>query len=419
MKLAMAGSAVAQAFNALTGIVVMPVYMALMGEEAFGLVGVFVMVQSVTQLLDFGITPVVAREASLFAAGKSSASVLWRKIRSVELFMAGVAAFAILIVFVSRHWISTGWLTAGEIPAMDIATSLFLMVVASAIRWIGGLYRGILFGLEKHSIVNGFSITFTCLRFLAVVPVLYLYDSGAVTFFAFQCVISVAEICTYRILVYRTLPRRQAGEQPSLAHFKNTIYLAKDIGVLSVLWVLLTQVDKVVLSHTLTLEGFGRFSLAVMAASVFFIVLPTLNQVIQPRMTILVAQQRDEELATFYRLVTQCLSAVFVAAGSVFALYAEPILTIWTNDAVVAEDVAAVLSWYSLANVIVVLLVPSFLLQFAHGDLSLHVRGNLVLLGLLLPLGIVAATHWGPVAVGICYVSARLLFLGMSASYTI
>lgn len=411
MKIALAGSLSAQVYNALAGVLVMPVYLRLMGDEAFGLIGVYFVLQALLQLLDFGITPTLARDVSLVSAGQRSPLQMWLHLRSIEFLFAFIAILLLVCAYFYRDWLAASWLNAEQLPVDLVGKCLFWMAAASLLRWVSGIYRGSLCGLEMHGYVNVLTILFTSLRFLLVIPFLYYVDSGPLAFFVYQCAVSVGELLVFRIVGYRHLPRRTEIRRVRLQDLWEPLQLAKQIGILSAIWILLTQLDKFILSRTMSLEEFGGFSLATMAAGVFFLGLPTLNQVVQPRMTILVAQGQRGELVRLYRLTGQILAALLSTVGGALALNAEPVLALWTQDPWLAGEISDILVWYTCANVLAVMILPSFLLQFAHGDVGLHIKGNLLAVALQLPIIALAAIYSGPVAVAQSVVIVRLLML--------
>jgi len=46
------------------GIVILPLYLQYLGEEAFGLVGFFIVLQAWMQLLDMGISPMLSQQTA-------------------------------------------------------------------------------------------------------------------------------------------------------------------------------------------------------------------------------------------------------------------------------------------------------------------------------------------------------------------
>jgi len=175
--------------------------------------------------------------------------------------------------------------------------------------------------------------------------------------------------------------------------------------------VFLTQIDKLILSRVLSLEAFGYFSLAVAVAGGVLILTPPLSQVLQPRMIILAAQNRRDELQDLYHTATQSAAVVLFVLGGGLALFAEPLLSVWIGNSTVATEAAPILFWYGLTNALIGLLVLPFMLQFAYGYLRLHVAGNILLALTLLPSLVFASLQLGAVGAGKVLLIANLLFL--------
>lgn len=58
-----------QIYVTLVGIAVVPLYIKYMGAEAYGLVGVFTLLQTLFNMLDMGLSPTVARETARLSGG--------------------------------------------------------------------------------------------------------------------------------------------------------------------------------------------------------------------------------------------------------------------------------------------------------------------------------------------------------------
>src|SRR5256885_8732449 len=84
-----------QVYVALIGIAMVPLYLKYMGIEAYGLVGFFAMVQAWSQVLDFGLSPTLGREAAKFNAGVTPAESLNMFLRLLEIIF-GVVGVAII-----------------------------------------------------------------------------------------------------------------------------------------------------------------------------------------------------------------------------------------------------------------------------------------------------------------------------------
>lgn len=411
LKVSLISSYLSQAYISLIGIALMPVYLHYMGVEAFGLIGFSIMLQGWLQLLDLGLTPTLSREMSLFRAGSQSAEDTWERLRSLEWILGGLVVLCLLGFWLGQKWIATDWLKLKTLDPALVTACIFLMGLSGALRWLTGLYRAGLIGLEKQLWVNSALALFTTFKFIAVIPILTITASPSLVFFQFQALVGCVELVVFAWMLYQALPGRSSSILPSLIALKIMWPTASAMAFMAGMWVFLTQLDKLVLSKILSLEAFGYFSLAVAVAGGVFVLIPPLSQVLQPRMIILAAQGRSDELQTLYHTATQLATVALLVLGCGLAVFAEPLLWVWTGNWTVAIEAAPILFWYGLTNTLIGLLVFPFMLQFAHGYLRLHVLGNILLAITLLPSLIFAALRLGAVGAGKVLFVANLLFL--------
>jgi O-antigen/teichoic acid export membrane protein len=404
-------SYVAQAYISLIGILLMPVYLNHMGVEAVGLIGFFLMLQAWLQLLDLGLSQTLSRDMSLFQVGSLEVADVWQRLRSLEWLLGLISAIAIAVILLVKDWVATDWLSLGKLPFTEVANSVAAMAIAAALRLYAGIYRASLIGLGRQIWVNGATVIFSSLKFVGVLPLLIYWSSAPSTFFVYQAIVGGLELLVFAWMMYRTLPANPTGFVPSLRALQLMLPMAGAMAFSALMWSLVTQADKLILSRLLSLEAFGYFTLGALVASGVLMLIPPLNQVLQPRMTMLLSESRDDELRDLYQQATQLVTAVFFAIGGLMALFAEPLLLAWTGDTTAAQMAAPILFWYGLANATIGLLLLPFLLQFAHGRLRLHVIGNAILAVLFLPMMVIAAVRFGGAGAGAALLIANLAFL--------
>lgn len=411
MRRALLASYATQGYVGLMGLVLMPVYLRYMGTEAFGLVGFFVSLQAWLQLLDLGLSPSLSREMSLYRSGVLAADEARARVRSLECLLGGLALLSVSGLVGARDWIADEWLNLGALSVDTVSVCIAWMGAAAGARWVAGVYRAGLAGLERQLSVNAMVAAFATLRFAGVIPLFAFWSAEPQVFFAYQAVIGALELVCFAVLMYRLLPKAASPVLPSWSALREILPVAGAMAFLSGMWVFLTQIDKLILSRALSLELFGYYSIAVAAAGSVLMLVPPLNQVLQPRMTILAAQGRIEDLKQLFCLASQFSAAMFIAAGGALALLADPVLLAWTGSQAVADEAAPVLFWYGLANALIGLLSLPFMLQFAFGHLRLHIVGNLMLGVTLLPALGAAAMYHGAEGAGEVLFAANLLFL--------
>lgn len=410
MKANLIFSYLTQLYISAIGIVLMPLYLRYLGPEGLGLVGFYIMLQAWMPMLDFGLTPVLSREMSRFRAGAITAKEAAVRLRTLETVLGALASFAVVLLWVCGDWIGHSWLSAATLSAKTLQYCVVLIAIAVALRWFSGLQRAVLIGLEKHKLVNGLTAGFATFRFVGVLPLLLYVSSLPEHFFVFQAAAGALELSVFVVVTHHLVPGCK-GVRPDCHVFASMMPMVGSMAFLSVMWVVMTQVDKLILSGLLPLKEYGYFALAVMAAGGVLVLVGPLNQIVQPRLTILAEKGAEDTLVELYRLISQFVVVAFVSLGGCLAFFAEPILLIWSGNAEVAIAAAPVLFWYGLANALIGILVPPFMLQFARGRLGLHVLGNLILLVTLVPALIFAAKYWKGEGAGLVFFVGNMLFL--------
>ena len=400
-----------QIFVTLIGIVMVPLYIKYMGAEAYGLVGFFAMLQAWFNLLDMGLTPTGARETARFHGGALDALTYRRLVRALEGIFLIVALVGGVAMFSASGYIAHDWLQASQLPITEVQKSIEIMAAIIALRWMCGLYRGVISGSERLVWLGGYNSIIATLRFVAVLPALIFIGVTPTIFFSFQLVVALIELVGLMFYAYQHLPKISRNHRLpwDWTPLKPVLKFALTIAFTSSVWVLVTQTDKLVLSKILSLADYGYFTLAVLVASGVMVISGPISGAIMPRMTKLEAEDDHVGVIRVYRQATQ-LVAVFAGAVAVtVAFCAEPLLWAWTGDHALAQKAAPVLSLYALGNGVLAVAGFPYYLQYAKGDLRLHLIGNAVFVMLLIPAIIWAASQYGGVGAGWVWLGMNLL----------
>ena len=190
---------------------------------------------------------------------------------------------------------------------------------------------------------------------------------------------------------------------------KGVTRFALSAAFTSVVWVLVTQTDKLVLSGLIPLTEYAYFTLAVLLASGIALLSSPVTGAILPRLTKLNAQGNEAGLIRLYRDATQLVAVIAVPVVLVLAFFPEQVLTAWTGKMAVVKNAAPVLTLYAVGNGILAFAAFPYYLQVARGNLTLHVIGNLLFVLLFVPLLLVAVNRFGMIGAGYAWIVANLL----------
>lgn len=390
-----------------------PLYIKYMGPEAYGLVGFYAMLQTWFNLLDMGLTPTMARESARFNGGASDSLSYRRLARALESVFFIVALCGGLLLFLAADWIAGRWLNASQLLKAEIVTALRIMAVIVALRWMCGLYRGVITGAERLVWLGAFGSVVATFRFVLILPFLMFVSATPLAFFSFQLGSALLEIASLAWMAYRLLPPVPAGQRIGwdFTSLRPVLTFSLSIAFTSSVWVLVTQADKLVLSTILPLGDYGYFTVAVLVASGIVIISRPISGAIMPRMTRLQAEGRHEELIAVYRRSTQLVAVIAVPVTLVLSLFSRQVLWAWTGDSVLVEKVSPVLALYAIGYGVLAVTAFPYYLQYAKGNLRLHLIGNALFVIILIPTVVWAAVHYGMTGAGWAWLLSNVAFL--------
>lgn len=393
---------VSQGYVTLVGIIMVPLYIRHMGPEAYGLVGFFAMLQVWFNLLDLGLTPTIARETARFHAGAMDALSFRRLVRALEGVFLLVAVAGTAALMAASTTIASEWLQAARLPVSEVQSSVQLMAAIVALRWMCGLYRGIVSGSERLVWLGAYNASIATLRSVPVLAVLMYVSATPTAFFSFQFGVAALELGGLTFFAYRLLPGVSPEQQPpwQWSPLKPVLKFSATIAFTSLAWALVTETDKLVLSRILPLADYGYFSAAVLVASGIIILSAPISSAILPRMARLHAEGKHSELINVYRNATQLVAVVAAPAALVLAVFAKQALWAWTGDVTLVEKAAPVLTLYAAGYGILAISTFPYFLQYATGNLKLHFIGSALMAILLVPLLIWAAMNYGMTGAG-------------------
>jgi O-antigen/teichoic acid export membrane protein len=164
-----------------------------------------------------------------------------------------------------------------------------------------------------------------------------------------------------------------------------------------------------VLSRILPLAEYGYFTAAVLVASGILILSGPVSTAILPRMAKLEAQGLHAQLIDVYRQGTQLVVVIAGALAATLAVRAEPLLWAWTGNRELAEQASPVLALYAIGNGVLAVSAFPYYLQYAKGNLRLHLIGNAIFVTLLVPLVVWAANRYGGTGAGVVWLATNLL----------
>lgn len=399
-----------QGWNALMGLAFVPLYIKYLGVESYGLIGIFALLQAWLTLLDMGMTPTLSREMARLTGGAHEAQSIRDLLRSIEIICFGIAVVIALGIWAASGWLASDWLRAEKLPVGVVAQAFTIMGVVTALRFIENIYRSSILGLQRQVLLNIVLSIMATLRGLGAVGILIWVSPTIKAFFVWQAIVSIITVGLFAAVLYHTLPVAKHAARFSLTALKGIRQFAVGMMTITFLALLLTQVDKILLSRLLTLEAFGYYALAGTVANALYMLPGPVTAAFYPHFTELVARADVAALIAAYHKGAQLVTVLMGTAAIVLIVFGDVVMLLWTANPALARQVVPLVAVLSLGTLLNGLMWFPYQMQLAYGWTSLTVKVNIFAVAVIVPAIFWATPRYG--AIG-----AAWIWVGLNAGY--
>ena len=381
--------------TAVVALLCIPVYVHYLGVEAYGLIGIFASLQVIFSVLDMGLSATLNREFARLSVLEQGAVEQKNLLRTFEYIYGGIATGIGIIIILCAPVISRHWLSATVITPQTMQFALVQMGILLALRWPTALYAGGFNGLQKQVLYNMINTGSELIKAIGAIVVLAFVNNSISSFFYWQIIITCGTLVVLHIILWKSLPITSEKPSFSKALLVQNKAFATGIGATSLLVIILTQADKIILSKLLDLTTFGYFTLAsAIASSIFRIIFPV-SQAVYPRLVQLVHSHKNAELIRTFHAACQFIALAVVPISLLIIFFSKEVVLIWTQDAVVTASVYPLLRILMIGSVCNALVTIPYMLQLAYGWTKLGLYQNLVAIILLIPSMIYLTNLYG------------------------
>jgi len=414
------GYYLSQIYPIALSIIATPFFLRFLGESGYAVITFGNVLLNWATLLELGFSAALSRWLMLQVDNSTRHSADTRSTVSAVFVLSmvvGVLIFGGLAA--SSGWIASHWLNISDADPRDVEPALMAMALMLFGRWAGTVPRAVLYGQRRLVFLAWHSYLFSSLRQIGWIPLLYWWQGGLVQFFLFQVIVSVVEML---VLIWpNQAVLRPAGVRTlrdSVNALRPLAGMAFSLAGTSLLWLLVSQTDRLVLSSMISLHDYGVYSVAMVVAGGIPSLIGPLTLVLLPRLVAEVqASVNERETVLAYRRIVVRMIPLGLSLGFGMAAVAQPLIGMWTGDRMLAAAAAPILAIYALGNGIQVVSGLPYFLQYAKGDLRLHLIGN-VGFALLFLLGmLVMVPVYGAVGAGLCWLLLQIFYSTIWVSF--
>jgi len=222
-------------------------------------------------------------------------------------------------------------------------------------------------------------------------------------FLLWQFGISIINAFLFALFLWRSLPRSENKAEFQTQLLRGIWRFTAGMSGISILSVILTQLDKIILSKLLSLEMFGYYALASLVAMSLGRIFTPVFYSIYPRFTQLVSINDLDELKRLYHKSCQFIAVLILPVAVVIALFSYEVILLWTQNPITAEKTHIIVSVMICGTALNGLMNPPYALQLAFGWTRLPFYANLISVILFVPLTILIVTFFGAIGGAIAW----------------
>lgn len=400
-----------QAYMAVMGFVFVPVFIKYLGIEAFGLIAVFTILQSSLALLDMGMKPALGREMAKFAAGAYDAQSIRDLLRSVEAVAVAMAIIISISALWSAGWVASKWLNLESLPLSAVRHAFVGMGVLCALRFVENIYSGSIAGLQRQVLQSVLSCSLVTARAVGAIAVVVWVSPTVEGFFIWQVLISIITIPILASVVYRELPMSPRPARFSWNSVTGIWRFAGGVMTITLLSLLLTQFDKILLSRLLPLKVFAIYAVAGVLSSALYMLSTPIGAAFYPSFTQLITLREVDALTLAYHQAAQLCAVVMGSAAIVLIIFADTVLSVWTGNPSLARDAAPILRVLALGTLFSGFIGVPYQMQLAYGWTKLIIKMNLVAAALMVPMLFLVVPRYGGIGAAWVWVALNAGYL--------
>ena len=386
-----------------------PLYIGYVGVEAYALVGLFISMQAIFAVLDLGLSAAITREL----AGEDRPHAEKRDLlRTVEAIYWGTAAAAAAIGLALAPYLAV-YVKSSSIPYETLLENFHLIALCLGLQLPVTMYSASLLGMHRQVLLGIVNIVFAVIRVGGTLLALESVAAAPQTIFAWHALSSALQIVVLAGAAWASMPESVSRARVKFATAARLWRFTAGVTGITVMSVLLTQVDKIVLARILPLESFGYYAIAGVVANSLGRFIQPVFQVYFPRFTQLSSRGDSTLLVEAYHQGSQLISVLVLPVAAVFVFFPREVLMLWQGDPAIVANSRLVLAILTAGSAVNALLFMPYALQLAHGWTRLHFAALTMGVILSVPATVLLAARFGGEGAAWVWIAFNAAFLAL------
>jgi O-antigen/teichoic acid export membrane protein len=380
-----------------------------LGDDAVGIIFFALTLNSVLAgAMDLGISSTIVREV---ARTQLSSGYVVALLRTAGLFYWGSYAALTAMLVLAAETIVRVWLNVGTLDPAASEMSLRILAGGSLLALPKSLYASLFKGLQRMDVSNGIDALSMAVQQGGIAAIISL-GGGLVAVSWWIAGSTAVGVAAYAIAASRVVPVRALLPGIDRQVIRLNRGYASRVTIVTILGIVLTHADKLIVSALLPLGVFGLYGFAFSALNRGTLLTSAVAQAAFPSLSALHSRRNHEGLLVQYRSLQNlvCYMSVPVFAVTPFAVPGVFGLLFGSEEAdqMFLPSTLLALGFYRNST-----LHMPYMLSLAVGRPAIAVALNAWAVATVLPTALLLVWRWGLIGAG----SSWLLYQGFAYLY--
>jgi O-antigen/teichoic acid export membrane protein len=372
-----------------------------LGQDVYGII-IFsqLLAVLVTNALELGISTTIVREVSSHL--DSEPSYVRRLIQTAGAFYWSAAILIVIVVFFAAPFIAAHWINLTSADTATAAGMIRILSISATVALPKVLYGSVFRGIQRMELNNGIDVAGSALQQIGIIVLLELGQTTiAVAWW-------MAASATITVVAYALIAGRMVGWRTLIPRYDQAVMsrnlrFAGHMTSISVLTLIQTQADKIIISKFLPVSDLGLYGFASTTVTRATIVTTGISQASFPVLSRMSKAGEREMLLNQYKKLQDALSfgVLPIFAGIVFA--SRPAYAFLFGQAG-ANKLFLPTAFLCLGYFMNAALTMPYMVSLAVGRPQIASRLNLLALFVVTPITLVLILSLGLVGAGLSWV---------------
>jgi O-antigen/teichoic acid export membrane protein len=404
-------------WSSIIGFIFIPIYIHFIGVESYGILGIFTTIQAVLSLMDMGLSGTTSREIAKHKNDTDKHRFLINFIFSIERIYFCLSIVMVTVLVFLSYFFANKWVNSQQLNPDTICYSFMLMALNFGVIFSSNMYLGGMSGFQKQVISNTIISGVSTLKAIGAIFVLYFISPTIIYFLIWQLLMSIVQLILLKINLWKIANPNKLIPEWNKEIIYNTRKYSLGLLTTSVLVIILTQCDKIILSKMVSLKEFGYYTLAFTLSNMLGLIVMPISSAVFPKFVELIAINNSKDLSILFHKTCQLISFILIPIGFGLFIYSEDLILFWTKNQEIAENSGKIFKYLALGTVFNNLMIIPYQYTLAKGWVRFGINITIVAIIFFLPFILFAAYKYGAYGSAIAWMVLNFFYLIFAISY--